>query len=193
MLGDIRRGAPPPRGKDRGLTVNHLETFLNPTVWKTFEGDGENVLCLFFLFFDWSTWMTCHRASSPSIKIFSLDWRTMSRSGLRFPKTASLVSETTNPHGPNPKAAPKSVYSTQGGLTSPHRKISLGSINGIFQMLQTAGQEGSYRNTCPCIFSDLVDCRLMEKENRKAREDARKEYNDTVKAGYPPQQSIATL
>jgi len=31
----------------------------------------------------------------------------------------------------------------------------------------------------------------MEKENRKAREDARKDYNDTVKAGYPPRQSTA--
>lgn len=49
VLDDIRRGAPPPRGKDRGLTVSHLKTFLDPRLWKTFEGDGENVSCLFLL------------------------------------------------------------------------------------------------------------------------------------------------
>lgn len=45
VLDDIRSGAPPPRGRDRGLTASHLKTFLDPTIWKTFEGDSENVLC----------------------------------------------------------------------------------------------------------------------------------------------------
>jgi len=33
----------------------------------------------------------------------------------------------------------------------------------------------------------------MEKENRKAREDARREYNDTVRVGHSLCNSIATL
>jgi hypothetical protein len=33
----------------------------------------------------------------------------------------------------------------------------------------------------------------MEKENRKAREDARKEYNDTVRVGCPLSKIIPTL
>jgi len=50
----MRRGAPPPPGRDRGLTVNHLRAFFDPRIWKTFEGDGENVPCMFLLFLDWS-------------------------------------------------------------------------------------------------------------------------------------------
>lgn len=147
VLDGIRRGAPPPRGKDRGLTVSHLNTFLNPRVWKTFEGDSENVLCMFLLFLDRSAHITCRRVSSPFIETFSLDWRTMSRSGPISPERTILASETKNPRGPNPGATPKSVYSTQGGSNSPHRKTSLGSISGIFLTLQTAGQEGAYGNT----------------------------------------------
>lgn len=33
----------------------------------------------------------------------------------------------------------------------------------------------------------------MDKENRKAREDARKEYNDTVKVGYLLSDRITAL
>jgi hypothetical protein len=154
VLDDIRRGAPPPRGKDRGLTVSHLNTFLDPRIWKTFEGDGENVLRLFLPFLNPSPCVTSRRASSPFTETFSLDWRTTSPSGLHSSKRTSLVSETTNPCGTNPKMAPKSVYSTRRGLNSPRRKISRGSINGIFQMLQTAGQEGSCGNTCLYIFPD---------------------------------------
>lgn len=50
VLDDIRRGAPLPGKKDRGLTVRHLNAFFNPRIWKTFEGDGENVLCMFLFF-----------------------------------------------------------------------------------------------------------------------------------------------
>lgn len=33
----------------------------------------------------------------------------------------------------------------------------------------------------------------MEKENRKAREDARREYNDTIRVGYSLGSRITTL
>ena len=144
VLDGIRRGAPPPRGKDRGLTVSHLSAFIDPRIWKTFEGDGENVPYMSFLFPDWPAYITSRRASSPFIGTFSLDWRTTNRSGLISPGRTSLASETTNPHGPNPEAAPKSVHSTRGGSNSPHRKTSLGSTSGISQTLQTAGQEGMH-------------------------------------------------
>lgn len=144
VLDGIRRGAPPPRGKDRGLTVSHLNAFIDPRIWKTFDGNGENVLYMSLLFPDWSVYITSRRASSPFIGTFSLDWRTTSRSGLISPRRTSLVSETTNPHGPNPEAALKSARSTQGGSNSPHRKTSLGSISGISQTLQTAEREGAH-------------------------------------------------
>jgi len=39
---DIRRGAPPPRARDRGLTVKHLAQFFNTAIWSGFD-DSENV------------------------------------------------------------------------------------------------------------------------------------------------------
>lgn len=42
MFDDIKRGAPPPRARDRGLSVRHLEQFFNPSIYSGF-GDGENV------------------------------------------------------------------------------------------------------------------------------------------------------
>ena len=144
VLDGIRRGAPPPRGKDRGLAVSHLNAFIDPRIWKTFEGSGENVLYMSLLFPDLSAYITPRRASSPFIGTFSLDWRTTSRSGLISPRRTSLTSETTNPRGPNPEAALKSVRSTRGGSNSPHRKTFLGSISGISQTPQTAGRGGTH-------------------------------------------------
>ena len=155
VLDGVRRGAPPPRGKDRGLTASHLQAFINPRIWKTFEGDGENVLYMFLQFLNWSAYITCRSASSPFIETFSLGSRTMNRSGLVSLKSTFLVLETTNPHGPNQTAALKFAHSTQGGSNSPHRKTFLGSISGISRTLQTAGQEGAhggtYLPTCPVL------------------------------------------
>ena len=156
VLDGVRRGAPPPRGKDRGLTASHLTAFIDPRLWKTFEGDGENVLYMFLPFLNRSTYITCCRASSPFIETFSLGWRTMNHGGLISPKRTFLASEIRNPHGPNQRAAPESVCSIQGGSDSPHRKTSPGSTSGVFQTPQTAGKEGTYGNTCPPTCPVLI-------------------------------------
>lgn len=39
---DIRKGAPPPRARDRGLTVRHLSRFFDSTLWSGFD-DGQDV------------------------------------------------------------------------------------------------------------------------------------------------------
>ncbi|EEB90261.1 hypothetical protein MPER_11550 [Moniliophthora perniciosa FA553] len=39
---DIKTGAPPPRARDRGLTVRHLARFLDPSTWNGFDDDDEN-------------------------------------------------------------------------------------------------------------------------------------------------------
>lgn len=39
---DIKRGAAPSRGRDRGLTVRHLEQFFNPSIYSGFD-DGKGV------------------------------------------------------------------------------------------------------------------------------------------------------
>ena len=154
MLHDIRRGATPPRAKDRGLTVNHLKAFFDPGIWRTFEGDSENVLYLFFSLPQHSTCVIYRRISSPSIETFSLDWHTMSPSGLLSPKRTFPVSETTNLRGSTRKVVLKSVCSTQGGFTSPRQKISPGPISGTFQTLRTARREGLCGDGCLSISSD---------------------------------------
>ena len=73
VLDGIRRGAPPPRGRDRGLTASHLNVFIDPRVWRTFEGDGENVPYSFLRFTYRSAYITSRRISSPFIETFSLD------------------------------------------------------------------------------------------------------------------------
>ena len=173
VLDDIRRGAPPPRGKDRGLTVSHLNAFIDPRVWKTFEGDGKNVPYMSLLFPGWPPYITSRRASSPFIGTFSLDWRPTSRSGLISHRGTSLTSETTNPHGPHPEAALKSVRSTRGGSNSPHRKTSLGPISGISQTLQTAGGGGTHwipLLTCPALTQQQAyGKRKQEGSGRRAQ------------------------
>ena len=39
---DIKQGAPPPRARDRGLTVRHLAPFFDASVYSSFD-DGDNV------------------------------------------------------------------------------------------------------------------------------------------------------
>lgn len=39
---DIRNGAPPPRVRDRGLTVRHLAQFFDATIWSDFD-ESKNV------------------------------------------------------------------------------------------------------------------------------------------------------
>lgn len=107
----------------------------------------------------------------------------MSYSGPPVLKKSSPILEISNPRGPNPGKGSVSAYSTPGGSISPRQKIFLGPRSGTFQRPQIAGQEGSYEDNYLSIFISL-SYRLMEKENRKAREDARKEYNDTVKVGH---------
>ncbi|EKM78162.1 hypothetical protein AGABI1DRAFT_61214, partial [Agaricus bisporus var. burnettii JB137-S8] len=39
VFDDVKRGAPPSRARDRGLTERHLERFFDPTIWQDF-GEG---------------------------------------------------------------------------------------------------------------------------------------------------------
>lgn len=44
---DVKRGAPPSKARERGMTVRQLAMFFNPTIWSAFD-DSENV-CIFAL------------------------------------------------------------------------------------------------------------------------------------------------
>ena len=51
--------------------------------------------------------------------------------------------------------------------------------------------EAPDRRVRRCVFASsacihpVLMCRLMERDNKKARDDARKEYNDTIRVGHP--------
>lgn len=139
-------GAAPPRGKDRGLTANHLETFLDPTIWKTFEGDGEN------------SFFTIYRNLFSRLAYDESQW------------SSSLPED----------------FPSFGDHRSPWAKADGGSEVRVFY----AGWLGfstskDFSWVDKWDLSDAPDRRvrrLMEKENRRARDDARKEYNDVVKS-----------
>lgn len=62
---DIRRGAPTSRGRDRGLTVKHLEQFFNPSIYSSYD-EGATVRpcsCVFML---------CHVVSHVIQSFFTL-------------------------------------------------------------------------------------------------------------------------
>lgn len=49
---DIRKGAPPPRARDRGLTVRHISRFLDSTLWTGFDDDENVRLFILYISFD---------------------------------------------------------------------------------------------------------------------------------------------
>ncbi|KAK0495324.1 DnaJ domain-containing protein [Armillaria luteobubalina] len=104
---DIRKGAPPPRARDRGLTVRHLARFFDATIWSGFADDdsveGEDL---------------------PAARTFYNVW----------------INFVTNKDF---------SWCDQWNLAeAPDRRVR----------------------------------RLMEKDNKKARDDARRDYNDTVRS-----------
>lgn len=72
--------------------------------------------------------------------------------------------------------------STQYGRTLLRQKISLGWNSGNPQKLPIAALEGwAFFPVIARKRNRLNFSRLMEKDNKKARHDARKDYNDTVR------------
>lgn len=48
---DIKRGGAPSRGRDRGLTVRHLEQFFGPSIYSGFDdGDTVRIMCSCLLY-----------------------------------------------------------------------------------------------------------------------------------------------
>ncbi|KAF9650262.1 DnaJ-domain-containing protein, partial [Thelephora ganbajun] len=146
VLNDIRRGAPPSRGKDRGLTVGHLNAFFDPRIWKTFEGDGENSFFAVYrnlfsrLAYDESQWSCFSQEDFPGFGDHKSTWaRSESGSEVRLFYTGWLNFSTSKDFS----------WADKWNLSdAPDRRAR----------------------------------RFMEKENKKAREDTRREYNDTVKS-----------
>ncbi|KDQ53113.1 hypothetical protein JAAARDRAFT_39486 [Jaapia argillacea MUCL 33604] len=142
---DIVKGAPPPRARDRGLTVKHLTPFFDATIWKGFSDDDHS----FF---------TIYR------NLFS-----------RLAHDESLYNDTP---------LPSFGYSTwPWSPVSKDETMEAARTFYTFWMNFCTDKEFEWTemwnvNEAP----DRRVRRLMEKDNRKAREDARREFNDTVRS-----------
>ncbi|THG99749.1 hypothetical protein EW026_g2672 [Hermanssonia centrifuga] len=125
---DVKRGASYSRARDRGLTVRHLEQFLNPSVFTGF-GDGKD-------------WAEQPGETYPSFGDSTWPWLPASR-------------EETN-------RAARTFYNTWLNFSTSK------DFSWIDQWETNDAPDRRVR-------------RLMEKENKKARDDAKKEYNETIR------------
>ncbi|KAF8556166.1 DnaJ-domain-containing protein [Imleria badia] len=140
---DIRRGAPPPRARDRGLTVRHLSRFFDASVWSGFD-DGQD------------GFFTLYR------NLFSrLAQEEGMLSDIEYPHFGSSTWSWTSPT--TPSGAVKNFYSAW---------LNFSTLKEFTWM--------DHYNTLDA--PDRRIRRIMEKENKKARDDARKEYNETVRS-----------
>ncbi|KAK7051093.1 hypothetical protein VNI00_005205 [Paramarasmius palmivorus] len=143
---DIKSGAPPPRARDRGLTVRHLTRFINTAVWTGF-GDDEN------------GFYTIYR------NLFS---RLQAEEHLAGGDVdLPSFGDSTWPWTPSSK-----VEEDRAARTFYNAWINFSTAKEFAWMDQWNLSEAPSRQVR----------RLMEKDNKKARDEARKEYNDTVRS-----------
>lgn len=140
---DIRKGAPPPRARDRGLTVRHLARFFDTTVWSGFD-DSEN------------SFFTIYR------NLFT-----------RLAQEENLISQLEYPSFGDaswPWSTPKST-NTPAARSFYNAWLNFATLKDFVWMEQWNLAEAPDRRVR----------RLMERDNKKARDEARKDYNETIR------------
>lgn len=143
---DIRKGAPPPRARDRGLTVRHLSRFFDFTMWSGFDdGDG--------------SFFSIYR------NLFA-----------RLAAEEGLISSDVE--------YPSLGYSTWGwaAVDSGGGDHTARTFYTVWINFATAKDFTWFEQWNTSEAPDRRVRRLMEKDNKKAREDARRDYNDTVRS-----------
>ncbi|KAF7424333.1 hypothetical protein PC9H_009640 [Pleurotus ostreatus] len=141
----IRKGAPPSRARDRGLTVRHLAQFFDATKWPDFD-DGDNSFFTIYrnLF---------HRLASEEA---------MFADHVEFPS----FGYSTWPWAAEKNDSPEAVRHFYNGW------INFATSKDFAWMDQWNLSEAPDRRIR----------RAMEKDNKKARDNARREYNDTIRS-----------
>ncbi|KAF8651003.1 hypothetical protein AX16_004989 [Volvariella volvacea WC 439] len=140
---DIKRGAPPSKARDRGLTANHLARFFDPTIWSAFD-DEEN------------GFYTIYR------NLFA-----------RLQSEEAMISDSNLP--------------SFGASTWTWAAANKGGecVRDFYNVWLNFATSKDFLWQDHWNLSEAPDRRvrrLMEKDNKKARDDARKEYNDTVRS-----------
>ncbi|KAG6820308.1 hypothetical protein H0H93_002395 [Arthromyces matolae] len=142
---DIRKGAPPPRARDRGLTSGHISRFFDASVWTGFDDGPDGFFTLYRNLFD--------RLGAEET-MFSAD--------IDYP---SFGNSTWS-------------WSIDKGSDQPSVKLFYAAWMNFATSKDFAWSDKWNLNEAP----DRRVKRLMERDNKKARDEARREYNDTIKS-----------
>ncbi|TFK70296.1 DnaJ-domain-containing protein [Pluteus cervinus] len=140
---DIKKGAPPSRARDRGLTVKHLARFFDSSIWSAYDNSDDGFFTIYGNLFVrlQAEENMFEGVQLPPFGDSTWTWIPASKdeNGARSFYNAWL----------NFATAKDFSWSDQWNLSeAPDRRVR----------------------------------RLMEKDNKKARDDARKEYNDTIRS-----------
>ncbi|KAI8969849.1 DnaJ domain-containing protein [Trametes punicea] len=145
VFDEIKRGAPPPRARDRGLTVRHLTQFFDTGIYDGFD-DGPN------------SFFTIYRNL--------------------FDRLAHDERQYIDTH------LPSFGYSTWSWL--PASKAEHDQCARTFYSYWTnfvTNKEFEWADQWNIAEApDRRVRRLMERDNKKARDEARKEYNETIRS-----------
>ncbi|KAH9178355.1 DnaJ-domain-containing protein [Lactarius sanguifluus] len=145
VINDIKTGAAPPRARDRGLTVRHIQAFLNPSMWSSFDDGADGFFTIYRNLFD------------------RLAREERLSNTVEFPSFGHSTWDWAAPSKERPSEAARHFYN--------------------FWLNFTTDKEFAWSDQWNVSEApDRQVRRLMEKDNKKARDGARKEYNETVKA-----------
>ncbi|KAK0480286.1 DnaJ domain-containing protein [Armillaria novae-zelandiae] len=142
---DIRKGAPPPRARDRGLTVRHLARFFDATIWSGFADDDNGFFTVYRNLFN------------------------------RLKAEEAMISDTE---------LSSFGYSTWA-WTPAQKGEDLPAARTFYNVWINFITNKDFSWCDQWNLAEAPDRRvrrLMEKENKKARDDARRDYNDTVRS-----------
>ncbi|KAI0749903.1 DnaJ domain-containing protein [Daedaleopsis nitida] len=142
---EIRKGAPPPRARDRGLTVRHLAQFFDTSIHSGFDNGPNSFFTIYRNLFDRLAHDEKHFADAalPTFGDSTWPWLPPSR------EDKDKCARTFYTYWTNFATGKEFEWADQWNISeAPDRRVR----------------------------------RLMERDNKKARDDARKEYNDTVRS-----------
>ncbi|KAI9451065.1 DnaJ-domain-containing protein [Lactarius psammicola] len=145
VINDIKTGAAPSRARDRGLTVRHIQAFLNPSIWSSFDDGTDGFFTIYRNLFD-------RLAKEERLS-----------NTVEFPSFGNSTWEWAAPSKERPSQAARHFYN--------------------FWLNFATDKEFAWSDQWNVSEApDRQVRRLMERDNKKARDGARKEYNETVKA-----------
>ncbi|KAL1745730.1 hypothetical protein HDZ31DRAFT_35786 [Schizophyllum fasciatum] len=142
---DVRRGAPPSKARDRGLTVRHLAHYFDMSIWSGFEDESNGF---------YATYRNLFARLAAEEAMFE--------PGVAYPSFGTPAT---------PWAAPKSSGEQDA------RSFYTVWMNFVTAK-DFAWAEAWNINEAP----DRHIRRMMEKDNKKARDYGRREYNETIRS-----------